>query len=363
MGVHNSGPPYPPTTASLGGRPTVSLDVPVSAVFLFLFILGAISHATIFRVNQARGHKFLLSGMLFGFCMSRIVTMVMRIVWTTRVTNGRIAIAANVFVSAGVLLLYVVNLLFAQRIVRSCHPNIGWHPIFHYALVAIYVLTGMTLIMLITSVIQSYYTLNHNTRRIDRDILLYGQTFFTFVSFLPFPLVLGGLVVPRTTRREEFGYGRFISKIMILLSSTFLLCLGACFRTGVNYAGGERPITHPAGYQSKACFYIFNFTVEIVVVLLYVVVRVDKRFYVLDKSKKPGDYSRGLDFYARRKQGMVGKPEGEGQIGSMIAPEEKVFDNLSTEAVMKRDEEQAIGSERDSAKAIPLETMHAKTSD
>ena len=313
---------------------------------------------TILQVNQKRGHKFLISGMLFGFCMSRIVTMVVRIAWTTRVTNARLAIAANVFVAAGVVLLFVANLLFAQRIVRSCHPNAGWNPAFHYTFIGIYVLIVVSLIMLITSVIQSSYTLNHNTKRIDRDILLYGQTFYAVISFLPFPLVLGGLIIPRTTRREQFGHGRFTTKVAILLFAAFLLCLGATFRTGVNYAGGKRPITNPAGYQSKACFYIFNFTVEIIVVLLYVVVRVDKRFYVPDHSKKPGDYSRG-DFYTRRDQGIANKGDRERTIESMIAPEEEVFDNESPEEVAKHDEEARVSIGRETNKDIPLEALPA----
>ena len=86
--------------------------------------------------------------------------------------------------------------------------------------------------MLITSVVQSFYTLNKNTKRIDRSIQLYGQTYYTIISFLPILLVIGGLVLPRATRVEKFGSGRFRSKIAILLAASVLLCLGAAFRCG-----------------------------------------------------------------------------------------------------------------------------------
>ena len=282
--------------------------------------------------------------MLFGFCMSRLVTMILRIVWATRPTNIRLGIAANVFVYAGVLLLFVVNLIFAQRIVRAWHPNSGWHPLFHHAFTALYVLIVLSLCMLIVAVIQSFYTLNRNTSRIDRAIQLYGQTFFCVVSFLPIPVILiGGLLTPRKTRTEKFGSGRFREKIAILLSSTFLLCLGACFRAGTNYAGGTRPINHPAGYQSKACFWIFNFVVELIVILLYVVVRIDKRFWVPDHSKKAGDYSRGHAALDTEKGDENGNGNGEGRsggergIGDMINDEEEVFDDMSPEEVAQKD--------------------------
>lgn len=337
----------------MGGVPTVSLDVPICSVFLFLFIVGAVCHMTILQVNLRRGHKFVISGMMFGFCMSRIATMIMRIAWATRPTNAKIAIAASIFVAAGVVLLFIVNLLFAQRIVRACHPNAGWHPLFHWTFVAIYVLIVLTLCSLVSSVIDSFFSLNTNAKRIDRDILLYGQTFYCVIAFLPVPLVLGGLVIPRKTRLEKFGHGRFRLKIAFLLGTTFLLSLGACFRTGANFAGGNRPGNDPAGYQSKACFYIFNFTIEIIVILFYVVIRVDKRFYVPDHSKKPGDYSRGPDFYTKKKQEQREKEKGDGGLDRMIAPEEEVFDNMSPGEVADHDNKMRGVDEE---KGLPSET-------
>lgn len=316
--MHQLHAPYPPTHASLGLVPTNKVDVPILSVFIVLFILGAIAHMTIFQLNMRRGHKFIMSGMMFGFCMARITACVMRIVWAERPTKIPIAIAAQVFVAAGVVLLFVINLIFAQRIIRASHPHSGWHPLFAKFFLAIYVLIVVSLIMLITAVVQSFYTLNPNTLRIDRDIQLYGQTFYCVIAFLPFPLVLGGLVIPRKTRIEKFGSGRFRSKIRILLFTTGILTLGAAFRVGINYKT-PRPRNDPAWYYSKACFYIFNFTLEYVVIILYVVVRVDTRFFVPDGSKGPGDYtSRSLKEPAE--SDVV--PTGLGR----IMTEEEVFD-------------------------------------
>ncbi|KAL8812146.1 MAG: hypothetical protein Q9200_001263 [Gallowayella weberi] len=324
--------PYPPKTAGLGGTPTVHTDVPITAIFLLLFILGAIAHMTIFQLNMKRGHKFIMSGMMFGFCMARITTCVMRIVWATRPRHIPIAIAAQIFVAAGVVLLFVINLIFAQRIIRAAHPNSGWHPFFTHFFTAIYVLIVVSLIMLITANVQSFYTLNSNTKRIDRDIVLYGGTFYAIVSFLPFPLVIGGLVIPRKTRVEKFGSGRFRSKIAVLLTATFLLCLGACFRVGTNYKT-PKPVSDPPAYYSKACFYIFDLTVEVLVIFLYVLVRVDRRFYVPDGSKGPGDYS-GKNI-----------SDKEGHMVNRIQSEEEVFDDAS-EAPMSSSAEKMNGDQR-----------------
>ncbi|KAI4113636.1 MAG: hypothetical protein LQ338_008144 [Usnochroma carphineum] len=311
--------PYAPKTASLGGFPTVHTDVPITAVFLFLFICGAVAHMTIYQLNKKRGHKFIMSALLFGFCMARITTCVMRIVWATRPTHVPIAIAASIFVAAGVVLLFIINLIFAQRIVRAAHPHSGWHPVFSLFFKAIYALIIISLVMLITANIQSFYTLNSNTRRIDRDIILYGGTFYAVISFLPIPLVLGGLIIPRKTRVDKFGTGRFRSKIAILLTAAVLLCLGASFRVGTNYKT-PRPMNDPPPYFNKACFYIFNFTVEILVVILYVVVRVDRRFHIPDGSKGPGDYSRG-NATSLKESALADESRGK------IATEEETFDD------------------------------------
>ena len=316
------GPPYPPTTASLGGVPTVSLDVPITAVFLFLFVCGAIAHMTILQINMRRGHKFIMSGVLFGFCAARTVTCIMRIVWATRPRNVRVAIAAQIFVAAGVVLLLAINLVFAQRILRAAHKRSLWHPVFNHFFSAIFVLIGLTLIMLITAVIQSFYTLNSNTKRIDRDIQLYGQTFYAVIAFLPIPFVVIGLLIPHQGRLEKFGSGRYREKVAILLTSTFLLALGAWFRVGTNYKT-PRPTGDPAWYHSKACFYIFNLGIEVIVIWLYVLVRVDRRFHVPDGSKKARNY------HPEPKPPVKGQDtpsdDGEGMV-TRIMTEEEVFD-------------------------------------
>ena len=313
----------------------MAVDVPITAVFLFLFIILAAAHMTIFQLNRRRGHKFIMSGLMFGFCMARITTCVMRIVWATRPPNVRVALAAQVFVAAGVVLLFIINLIFAQRIVRAAHPRLGWHRAFAAAFKALYAAIALTLVMLITCTVQSFYTLNTNTRRIDRDVQIYGQVFYAFVAFLPIVLVLGGLVIPRSARLDKFGSGRFRTKITVLLLAAVLLCLGASFRAATNIKT-PRPRDDPAWYHSKACFYIFNFTLELLVIAMYAEVLVDRRFHVPNGSHGPGAYSSGA-----RKQGEVEKDSNSGI--QRVFTEEETFDDVrQPEVALVKDEERHL---------------------
>jgi uncharacterized membrane protein YedE/YeeE len=315
--------PYPPKTASIGGVPTVSVDVPISAVFLFLFILGAVGHMFILQTNLRKGHKFIMSGLMFGFCMVRNVTCIMRIVWACYPHDVKVAIAAMIFVNAGVLILLLINVVFAQRVVRAAHPHFGWHRAFHWTFIGLYVLILLMLAVIITATVQSFYTLNPNTHRIDRDLQRTTGTYFMFISFLPLLMVIVGLIIPRKTHVQKFGSGRWRTKIWILLTTTTLLCLGAAFRCGTQWKN-LRPINDPAWYDNKWCFYFFNFTMEIIVVYLYILLRVDRRFHIPDGSKGPGDYVRD-DGGEQEK-----KAESTHSVRRILS-EEEVFDDEEAE--------------------------------
>lgn len=332
------GPPYAPRTAVIGGIPTVNVDVPICTVFLFLFIIGAAGHMTILQLNRRKGHKFLISGLLFGFCMARIAAQVMRIVWACYPEDVSVAIAAMIFVSLGVLILFLTNLIFAQRIIRAAHPHFGWHRAIHYSFMVLYILILLMLIMVIIATVQSFYTLNIHTKTIDADLQRTASTYLMLISFLPIPIVILGLILPRQTRVEKFGSGRWRTKIRILLASSVLLCLGASFRTGTAFRN-PRPKDDPAWYHAKWCFYFFNFTLEIIVVYLYLILRIDQRFHIPDKSHGPGDYNKDRK---DRLQEVDERPTSTRRIMS----EEEVFDDKVPEGTGVQDEENVTRSEQ-----------------
>jgi hypothetical protein len=59
-------PPYRPTSQALGQVPSIIPDVPINAVFLLFFILGAAGHMFLLKYNGRHGKKFGINGMIFG---------------------------------------------------------------------------------------------------------------------------------------------------------------------------------------------------------------------------------------------------------------------------------------------------------
>ncbi|KAK2853319.1 hypothetical protein FQN49_005187 [Arthroderma sp. PD_2] len=284
------GPPYPPAGAGLGGVSTVSVDVPICAVLIAIFLGGAVFHFAIFRKNLKRNYKFIPSAASGGFCMARVVANVLRIAWAGKPKNVNLAIASQVFVAAGVLILFILNLIFVQRMLRANHPRIGWSRPLTYAFKGLYTLIGLTLVIVITATVHSFFTLDPGARRIDRDLQLFGGSLLTFVAFLPLPILAFILLVPRKQPIDQFGSGSWSTKVIMVAIAACLLTLGAGFRIGVS-ASPPRPRNNPAWYHHKACFYIFNFVLEAMVVYMFLIGRIDRRFHVPNGSSKEKNYS------------------------------------------------------------------------
>ncbi|KUJ15365.1 uncharacterized protein LY89DRAFT_619257 [Mollisia scopiformis] len=281
--------PFAPQEAILGGIPTTSLDLPLSAVFLVLFLIGAATHFSIHEYNGKRSHKFHLSDAVFDFCMVRTVTMTMRIVWAFRPSNNSVVLAALIFENAGVVVLFAVNVIFTQRIIRALNPNLGWHPIFSGFITAIIISVPMIIVWNIVNLTVEFFTLNAHSIKVVKDLLLFGSCWTLFLSL--FPILFVGFLAPSNplgNKIENFGLGSFMSKVVILISASALLFVGAVVRLVA--AVQVHPKDAPGPIDSKLVFYLTGFTLEIIVIYMYAISRIDLRFWVPNGSSQPGDY-------------------------------------------------------------------------
>ena len=205
--------------------------------------------------------------------------------------------AANVFVYVGTIILYMINWFFTQRVVRAQHTKLGWSMPYRIVHRGALVLLIVSLLMIVITSIWQFFTLNDNALRIFRDLQLAGQTYFTVFAFAPVVFVLISLIIPRH-EIDKFGAGRLRVNITILLIAAAVLSAGQIFRCVISWLppsplqNAQGQFQSPPWYYEKACFYAFNFVTEIIVVVMYAVVRVDLRFHVPDGAKRAGDYSR-----------------------------------------------------------------------
>jgi len=226
-----------------------------------------------------------------AFCLIRVFTTALRTAWSFYPTNNKLALAAQILVYMGTIILYIVDLFLAQRLMRARHPKLGWSPLFTIVCPPLVVVaTIITVLLVIVAVLQMSYVTNPNTIRIDTDITIYVETFFLFVAFLPSLICLLAVLLPRHTYLDKFGAGRFRTKVAILTLASCLLTFGSAWRTAIAWLPPVLNTEHP-WYLSKGAFYGVNFTIEISVLILYLVTRVDRRFYTPDGAKGPFSYS------------------------------------------------------------------------
>ena len=263
---------------------------------------------TIFKLNMHRGKKFVINGMIFGFCFTRIMATTLRIVWACYPTSVQVGMAAMIFVYAGIILLFIANLFFSQRVVRAQHPHFGWTKPASVVLPILFVIIVGTILTLIATVILEFYSLKPSVHAAVRDIQLYAETLYAIVAFMPIPIVLASTLarqhpkIKNTQTVDKFGAGRMKTKIIIILVSSFFLTLGASFRAATVWIT-PFPIFNSAGYPnlppwyySKACFYLFNFTIEWCVTISWLFLRIDKRFIIPNGAKGPFSYGGGFTF-------------------------------------------------------------------
>lgn len=158
------------------------------------------------------------------------------------------------------------------------------------------------------------------------------------LAFLPIPITILSVITPRRRRRpEKFGQGRYRTKISLLLFTSVLLTLGACFRLAVNFST-PRPLADPAWYDSKASFYCFNFVIEIIVVYTYAVTRFDRRFHVPNGAFAPGHYN-GMHVSVYWNSGSMGSRRSSLQSGYRTPPRSMSQIEVNREADVYGDDE------------------------
>lgn len=328
-----------------GGYPTHK-DVVPSAILLAVFAVFAICHLTIFVINTSRGHHFWLSlGWVF-YCIMRVIGWALRIAWSHDETLIQLGIADEVFLIVSSIVLITSNLILSQRIFTWHHPVGGSTKFFWAFMYAVYFFVFAVIAMTIACQCIPYlhFLSEANYRRYKKvcqassilvclysllAVSLVGLTFlfkatekdknaFTFQpwwikSFSPFYFVeknaaheaekqfvsknvdqkdairviaathhnaayeVEGLTTERGDNRHNF------SLFLIIISSVFLL-VGAILRAITFFENNN------AANASNICkpvvMYIMWGGLEGIINILYIVGRVDLRFYRPDKISK-----------------------------------------------------------------------------
>jgi hypothetical protein len=197
-----------------------------------------------------------------------------------------------------------VNLFFAQRIFRAMHPKIGWHPVFNIFTSFLIWSVPSVIVLNITVLSISLYSVGNDAQMEAAErALTVGAGWNIMLSVMPLIMLLisGALTAINTKAPERFGKGSLTTKATLLGYSSATLAVGAVIRAAA--------ISNPAPPDTgdilfgKAVFYTTGFLLEILVVAIYAVARIDLLFHIPNGSNQPGHYSAG--HRVRPKKGLA----------------------------------------------------------
>ena len=211
----------------VGGTPTPPLDDAICVVLLLLFFLSALAHFIVLRTNNNKNNKknppssppnfkFAFSGMMCALCLLRCLALAVRMAWASSQSSssGGVATAATALAQLGTVLIYITNIVLAQRVLRGYRPRFGWRRATTLAFNALLAAVVVALVFMVAAGVALgcfYARIDGDgdgggddggseeevfARRINgaRVVQLLGAVALAILATVPVPVVLGAAV-------------------------------------------------------------------------------------------------------------------------------------------------------------------------
>lgn len=140
-----------------GGYPK-ERDIVPSAIMVGFFSILAVAHVTIFTINFTRGHYFWISLVWCFNCILRLLGFALRIVWVKDVPAVPSALTSELFLILPSIIIVTFNLILAQRIFTWRHPVGGSRKLFWGYMLTLY---GVVLIVIAITIPAAFVQFIH----------------------------------------------------------------------------------------------------------------------------------------------------------------------------------------------------------
>jgi hypothetical protein len=280
--------------------PTKSVDIPIASVLLVFFLGLLVSNILILRQNKRAKTPFAFTILLIVYSVLRTAGMSLRIAYASVTNDVNLTIAAMVLANAGGILIFILNLLIMPRLVRSFWgaertDAVAWRKKLSTLPFMIPIpLVPIFLLVVVNVLILSFFTNDPDVRRHCQTAQKVALVTFTVVAFVPvLPslaiAIFGSSKAPRDLAGQHRrgivgtildpapGFGSVRGNALLILFGSAAVTLGSSIRAS-GLLLPPRMANDPAWYHKRAAYYIFTFAIEILVVLSYVVFRLDRRF-------------------------------------------------------------------------------------
>ncbi|CAK9439565.1 uncharacterized protein LODBEIA_P36650 [Lodderomyces beijingensis] len=326
-----------------GGYPTMSDYVP-SLVLAVIFGVILLLHSVIFIIDQYRGHHFYISCLWILYSAMKVVGFALRACWSQDITQVNLGLAGEVFLIVPAIIIVSANLILAQRLFTWRHPVGGSRKLFWGFMIVTYI---FVLILIAVTILASFVPyLNYISLWSYRSWIATVQ--FTSIMVIVYSLTavsLIGLSFWLPTKKDELRYTyqpwwiesfapfyfpekgaaqkaaagfmkrnsnhRHATRVIaathhhfhnvkgltnkrgdlkhnvsmgLLIITTILILIGAIGRAIVVFQA--RQDRYAGGAANKWFMYVCWGIFEVIINVLYIVGRVDLRFYRPDRLPK-----------------------------------------------------------------------------
>lgn len=216
------------------------------------------------------------------------------------------------------------------------HPKIGWSMPFSIIIRLMAISVPVLIILQIISIILLFFSTDDASRfNAFETILKFGASYLLILASFPFWAIFLACSIPGP-RPEKFGEGHLRVKTSLVMLAAAMLTTGAIVRTYAFF--NPRAPDNDDVLYSKPIFYTTQFTLEILVVAAYAIVRFDLLFHIPNGSSKPGDYSKNIFGDTERDQ-LITRENIETRIAACGVPHQILAASYTKSTVDPRTDE------------------------
>ncbi|CAH2354711.1 hypothetical protein CLIB1423_18S01992 [[Candida] railenensis] len=181
-------------------------DLVPSIIFAIAFFIFLCAHMFIYIMNYSRGHYFNISLCAAFYCLVRTLAFSLRAAWSQDITKGRIGVAGEVFLILAPVIPVSFNLILAQRIFAWRHPVKGSSKLFWYGT---FLLFGLVLVFIATNIVAGAVPVMYFLSEVVRKryiICLQASSILIIINSLRAASLLLSTFIIRPNEKEKHLY-------------------------------------------------------------------------------------------------------------------------------------------------------------
>lgn len=316
-----------------GTFPKRDIDTVPCAIFLVINAVLALANFYVFARGFMRNHNFYLTFGLGWQCIFNCLGFGMRLGWSFDILNLRLGIGSTVFIILSIVTINFMNFLLAHRILTFRHPETGDATWFSLLMILVYLgFCGVLLMAIVTQVVIFSYFLDYMHWRQATSGMQASSVLIVLFSAGGVVIIIAAYLIPRgaiplhhhnrlrLTASNVESYGMFYyppkhsqviqykgdpsqkldsgdlasrtingrdlhTSAIIVIFTSLLLAATAAMRCATIMIG-DRWEASPKLIYTQTIFYIGFGVFEVVVNVIFLVFRIDLRFYIPDWPKK-----------------------------------------------------------------------------